>query len=370
MAFPLSFRPALRFRFPRFPVAVEFTREGLVFVLLCLAIGAAAVNTGNNVLYFIFSIMLGMIVVSGMVSRRMLQGLEPVIQFPDHFFSGVANVCYVSVLNRKKRLPSIAIRFVVRDHAFTSISRNFFFINPGEQASGFTKVFFSRRGIFRLAELELQTQFPFSFFLKIRRYVTDQTVRVYPKIYRFSEDVFSRFAHGVLTESPYRGDSQQLLHLRDYSHLDSSNRIHWKASAKADKLMVKEFQKEQGRDLYLYFDCFPKSLPDETAERAISFLASLAFLFSERDITARIVLADHAFTISDTILPLLQHLADWSPVLPSTLKSETPQSTDALVLVLQSRKVSPRLDSVSPSARSIYLEDWAQLMIEDGALHL
>src|SRR5262245_1289099 len=83
----LKFLP-VKLRLPRFPIAVEFTREGFIFVLLCLAIGAAAVNTGNNVLYLIFSLMLGLIVVSGMISRRMLLGLHVQVEFPPRLFSG------------------------------------------------------------------------------------------------------------------------------------------------------------------------------------------------------------------------------------------------------------------------------------------
>src|SRR3990172_3160947 len=188
----------MRLRFPRLPIAVEFTREGLLFVLLCLAIGAAAVNTGNNVLYLIFSVMLALIVVSGMMSRRVLLGLTAAIEFPEHLFSGIANVCYVSITNGKKRLPSVAIRFAIRDSSFPEISRHFFYIPSRDQVSGFAPVLFGHRGIFRLQDMELQTTFPFSFFRKIRRYRTHQTVRVYPKVYRLSEEIVSRFAEGIL----------------------------------------------------------------------------------------------------------------------------------------------------------------------------
>jgi uncharacterized protein (DUF58 family) len=297
--------PALKLRLPRFSIAVEFTREGLIFMLLSLAIGAAAVNTGNNVLYFIFSLMLGMIIVSGIASRRMLQGLQPAISFPDHVFAGVGNLCFVSIANTKKRLPSIAVRFVIRDNRFTAVSRHFFWIRPGQHSNAYARFLFSKRGIYKLREVELQTQFPFSFFLKIRRYPADQTVRVYPRVFRLSEDILSRYTEGLVRESPYRGDSQQLLHLRDYTNFDSTKRIHWKASARAEKLLVKEYQKEKGRDLHLYFDCFPQDPNDPVFETALSFLGSLAFLFKEKEMDAKIVLPDRVFETKGTIVPLL-----------------------------------------------------------------
>ncbi len=351
------------------PIAVEFTREGVIFMLLSLAIGAAAVNTGNNILYLIFSLMLGMIVVSGIASRRILQGLEPTLQFPNHLFAGVQSLCYISIFNRKRKFPSLAIRFAVRDPKFASISRHFFWIPPENQVSGYARFLFPRRGVFMLREMELQTQFPFSFFLKIRRYFLEHPVRIYPRIYRFSEDILSRFAEGILRESPYRGDSQQLLHLRDYNSSDSSKRIHWKASAKAEKLLVKEYQREQGHDLYLYFDCFPEDPHDPTFETAISFLASLAFLFREKEIDARIVLPGKVFETGVSIIPLLTHLAEWDG--KNTNETvEFPESLEAVVLQLRSRRFSPRLGLVSAGVRTLYVEDWQHLMHEDSSIEV
>ncbi|MCI0416905.1 DUF58 domain-containing protein [bacterium] len=361
---------AIKLRLPRMPIAVEFTREGVIFMLLSLAIGAAAVNTGNNVLYLIFSLMLGMIVVSGMASRRILQGLHPTLQFPDHLFAGVQSLCYISVSNRKKKLPSLAIRFAVRDPKFTSISRHFFYIPAQNHASGYARFLFSRRGVFTLKEMELQTQFPFSFFLKIRRYFLEQPVRVYPHLYRFSEDILSRFSEGILRESPYRGDSQQLLHLRDYNSFDSSKKIHWKASAKAEKLLVKEYQREQGRDLYLYFDSFPDKPRDPVFETAISFLASLAFLFREQEIDARIVLPGKVFDTAISIIPLLSYLAEWDGKDYSSEKLELPGSPETLVLQLRSRRFPSRLGLVSSGARNLYVEDWQHLMRQDSIIEI
>jgi uncharacterized protein (DUF58 family) len=359
----------MKLRLPRLAIAVEFTREGWIFVLLSLAIGAAAVNTGNNVLYFIFSLMLGMIVVSGMTSRRLLQGLRPAIQFPDHVFAGVGNICYVSIQNRKKRFPSLGIRFVVREKGFASITRQFFYVPPNDQVSGYARLLFPHRGVFNLRELELQTSLPFSFFLKIRRYFVEHSIRVFPKIYRLSEEVITHFSEGLFRESPYRGESQQLLHIRDYMPLDSSRKIHWKASAKAEKLLVKEYQKEQGRDLYLYFDCFSENVLDPTMEMAISFLASLAFLFKEKEVDARICFPGRTFFPKDSIEPLLVYLAEWDGSSKEDKKVELPPLREAVAIVVRSQKLISRVEKIS-GARALFIEDWQHLLVDKGILQL
>lgn len=363
-------RSPLRIRFPRLAVAIQFTTEGLVFVLLSLAIGAAAVNTGNNVLYLIFSLMLGLIIVSGILSRRMLSGLQPHIEFPEHLFAGTSNVCYIKILNRKKRLPSVALRFMIRSKEFPPLSRYFFFVPPASEASGFAPVVFPHRGIFQLEELEIQTRFPFSFFLKSRRYFLTQKVVVYPRLYRLSEEVAAHFTHGMVMESPYRGEGQQLFHLRDYGSFDSSKRIHWKASAKTEKLLVKEFQKEHGRDLYIYFNCFYKEENEGRLllfEKAVSLVASLALHFREKEIAAKVVFPDQSFQLStqgSSMVPLLTYLADLEPGIPRAGLPEVPQTSDAVAVELRSSRIPPMLTIPWANVQPIFLEDWVPMLRE------
>jgi len=55
---------------------IRFTRFGSYYILFAIGIGAAAINTGNNLLYLILGMMLGFIVVSGFLSDSCLWGLN------------------------------------------------------------------------------------------------------------------------------------------------------------------------------------------------------------------------------------------------------------------------------------------------------
>ena len=365
----MKFLP-LRLRFPRFAVAVKFTKEGLLFVVLTLSIGAAAVNTGNNVLYLIFSLMLALIIVSGIISRRVLMGLTPTIEFPRYLFSGSPGMCFVSVKNQKKKLPSVGIRFAVTNETFPKFSRFFFYIPSNGQVSDFVGVSFPRRGIFRIQELELQTRFPFNFFLKVRRYFLEDSVRIYPQIYRIPDEWIARIAEGALVESPYRGESHQLLHLRDYTLFDSSKRIHWKASAKSEKLYVKEFQREQGRELQVYFDCYATTIEEqEKMEKAISLVASFAYYVTEKNFDATLIFPERHFrlTSGESLMKLLDYLSELKPGKPDLTQSRTlppssAQRREKLSLLIRSRFVPPTLSSLSLSTnQTIFVEDWETL---------
>jgi uncharacterized protein (DUF58 family) len=358
----------LKIRFPRFAVAVQFTTEGIIFVLLSLAIGAAAVNTGNNVLYLIFSLMLALIVVSGVLSRRMLSGLNPKLEFPNHIFAGISNVCYISIENRKRTWPSIGIRLVVRNVSFPSVGRYFFYVPAKTEIHGFAPVVFPRRGCFSLKEMELQTRFPFSFFLKLRRFFPNQEVIVYPRVYRLTDEMVNHVTEGMMAESPYRGESQQLLHLRDYSPFDAHKRIHWKASAKTEKLLVKEFQKEHGRDLYIYFNCYPGDVDDQNSslfEKAVSFIASLAFFFAQKEIGARIVFPGHIFNMGGkgfSMVTLLGYLSALQPGAPREGKPDLPASLDAMAIEIRSLQIPPVFSLDWPRSRVVLVEDWMPLL--------
>ena len=334
----------LRIRVPRVPVAVQFTREGLVFVVLSLALGAAAVNTGNNILYLIFSLMLGLIVVSGMLSRRILSGLRAGIEFPSDLFAGVRNTCYVTISNHKARFPSFGVRFSAGGVDFPQVSRAFFYIPPSSEAHGFAPVVFPRRGVFVLREFEIQTRFPFSFFLKIRRYFAEQPpVRVYPRIYHLPDEWLAQYVEGLLYESPYRGESHQLLHLREYTPNDSSKKIHWKASARTQRFLVKEFQKEQGRDVRVYFDCYPeKKAQLPILDRAVSLVASLAFLVRRKGWNAVFIFADRQFRVDnrdENMRPLLEHLSEIEPGAAAVSQTAADPESNAMALVIRSKNI-------------------------------
>ena len=76
------------------PRKLRPTRVGWFFVGGVLSIGIAAVNTGNNLLYFVLAMMLGAIVVSGILSERNLRGLWVERSVPGDVTAG-GGVCVI-----------------------------------------------------------------------------------------------------------------------------------------------------------------------------------------------------------------------------------------------------------------------------------
>src|SRR6185312_12512995 len=58
------------------PRQLKVTREGWFYGIVTLGVGAAAINTGNNLLYLVLGLQLASIVISGVLSESVITGLE------------------------------------------------------------------------------------------------------------------------------------------------------------------------------------------------------------------------------------------------------------------------------------------------------
>ena len=165
----------MRFRAPR---QLRITRIGWFYIGLTFGLGAAGINTGNNLIFLTCGVMLGMIVASGILSERCLRGLTVRRELPDRFTAGQATLVGIAVHNQKKG-PSFGI-LVSEETTLPPVQgielRNkrglplgqcqFPIIRPGETARRaylFTPV---RRGTLSLVRLRVATRFPFGLFEK------------------------------------------------------------------------------------------------------------------------------------------------------------------------------------------------------------
>ena len=87
----------------------EVTRAGVLYALVVMLIGIAALNTGNNLLYIIVATMLAAIIVSGLASAVCLGSLELEVKIPDHIFAGTEVPATVCVRSLRRWIPALSI---------------------------------------------------------------------------------------------------------------------------------------------------------------------------------------------------------------------------------------------------------------------
>ncbi|MEE9613821.1 MAG: DUF58 domain-containing protein [Thermodesulfobacteriota bacterium] len=271
--------------FWKLPRSISFTREGWRFIAVLLLIGAAAINTGNNLLYLVVAMLLSLIIISGIMSESTLRKVRVRRELPRRVFKGKPAVVDLHVKNEKRLFASYSL--LLAESAAPEVRSETAYLlklSAGEETVCRSKYTFRTRGVHRLGGVGLRTRFPFGLFLKGRTEWVEDEVIVYPA----ANPIRLRGRDGgALTgaaQTVARGggtpDSGQLYSLRDYTFMDDARLIHWRSTARTLKLMRREFEKETERRLFIVFDNYRDEDP-EVFERAVEEAASAARYFIE-----------------------------------------------------------------------------------------
>jgi uncharacterized protein (DUF58 family) len=236
-------------------------------------VGFAAVSTANNLLYLLEAMLLGLVVVSGLLSEMSMRGLRLTLRVPDEVFAGRPALFAVAVVNGKRRLPSYSLALSAPGHG--EIVRYLSRLRAGEERLIAWETTFASRGRERLPALRVTTRFPFGLFAKSGPVVVDAEIVVYPALQAVPSDVWRR-ARGASLTSPRRsGRGHGLRNLREYRAGDDPRLIHWRLSAKRRALVVRELEEETTLDARLVL-VGTGAREAERRERALSEAGSLA----------------------------------------------------------------------------------------------
>src|SRR4029453_1163592 len=100
---------AARMEVARWDPPFEPTSGGGVFVVIIIVVGFAAWNTGNNLLFLVFSLLCSTLFVGWMAARTSLRDLTVSARFPDHIFAAEPAPVIVTLRNTKRLLPSFSV---------------------------------------------------------------------------------------------------------------------------------------------------------------------------------------------------------------------------------------------------------------------
>jgi uncharacterized protein (DUF58 family) len=281
-----------------FGIRTSITTEGYLFLLVAVVVGVAAWNTENNLLYLILAVVLAFIIVSGNVARLMLYDVAVQLRFPDNIVAGEPVNLAVTLVNRKRLLPSCSVgvesnarraglppltaRERKRKRPDSARLAHFIVVPPRSSVRQLVEHVFERRGIYAIENFTLSTKFPAGFFRKWRDVAAEGKIVVFPP-----ERPVDDFFHSLpivagATSSHIRGDGLDLFAFRDYQSTDHIRRIDWKASARAQRFVVRETVSEEDFHLSIFFDPRRPDRDDEPEafaerfERGVEMAASLA----------------------------------------------------------------------------------------------
>jgi uncharacterized protein (DUF58 family) len=225
------------------------TREGWWCLLAAIGVGFAAVSTGNNLLYLLEAMLLGLVVVSGLLSEMSMRGLRMALRVPDEVFAGTPALFAVLIVNDKRRLPSYSLALSAPGHG--EIARYLPRLRAGEERLIAWETTFPSRGRERLPRLRVTTRFPFGLFAKSAPIAVDAEIIVYPALRALPAELQRRTQGTVFTSSRRAGRGHGLRDLREYRAGDDPRLIHWRLSAKRRALVVRELEEETTLDARL-----------------------------------------------------------------------------------------------------------------------
>lgn len=224
---------------------LEITRSGWIFIGLTLAVGFAAINSGANLLHALFGAQMALIIGSGVLSeatlrrvrvQRVLRGplhaTEPgVAEVRLHNTDGSRDVLAVSVEDDDEKddpghcEPVFAVR-----------------IGAGQTVSLLARVVMPARGRHHLPHAVVSTSFPFGLFVKRRQVPLEAPVRIYPRRIHATLTPLDNYRGGPPRATGRRARNGEFHGLRPYRDGDELRRLHWPATARMGKMVVREYE--------------------------------------------------------------------------------------------------------------------------------
>ncbi len=260
----------------------EFTVGGAMIIGLIVIVGFSAWNTHNNLLFLILSFLAASLVVGFIVGNYCLKKLDVKMRFPETIYAGELTPILVSLHNRKRIFPTFSVVAEVRGKEreksvlFDEIKQILpekwadkitrppiikhtldYFVHVPRRTTAENKAehIFPRRGRFIIKDFELSTKFPFGFFRHRRRLSAQAAeIVIFPKLSEINEETIDLPLEVGKLVTNKKGLGQDLLAMRDYQPMDDLRRVDWKATARVNRLIVREFSAEDDRRVTIVFD--------------------------------------------------------------------------------------------------------------------
>jgi uncharacterized protein (DUF58 family) len=288
------------------------TRRAVVIFVLALALYFVANQTQVGWVYMMTDALLALLVVSFIYSvgtlrglkgsrrfhnpdrnstnRQLTSGLEPEIFFEDDPVQVSINVTQTGLRPAfmVRGLEICPISPPAEQHQSLFISALF----RNQSISFSYQTHADQRGHYSFPPLQLQSRGPFSLFRTRYALAVAGEILVYPKYFplkriRLLENRGFTDRHSMRT-----GSGNEIIGTREYRSGDSLRKIHWRSTARAGRLVVKEFSDTEHFTMTVLLDLSAGTGQGEgkysSFETAIRIAASLAYFATQQNIPFRL----------------------------------------------------------------------------------
>lgn len=225
--------------------SLEITKAGWLFIVLTLAVGFAAINSGANLLHVLFGCQIGLIIASGMLSESMVRRAEVFRRVASPLHAGSRGALIVELRNHSARGDMISVSVEDDDRIEASDRTEPVFavaVASGSTATLHSSVTMSARGLHPLPRAVVATRFPFGLFVKRRELPGRERVLVYPRVHPIDPELLREVRTGEGEALGARSRAGEFYGLAEYREGEELRRIHWAATARLGRAVVQEFE--------------------------------------------------------------------------------------------------------------------------------
>lgn len=293
----------------------RLTSWGKALLLFSAVILFAALTTGRNVIYLVFSFMVSFMLVSSVVATISLHRLRFARLVPQHIFSGRPFLVQTTVTNDKKLFSSFSLMVsnVLNQKELTG--RYVPKLPPQSSVSVAHKYLIERRGRHIFHGIRVGTTYPVELFLKGYLVMQPEAIVVYPRVVKLNLHFLQDIVSDIENQINRPGLGTDLYGFRKYQNDDDSRFINWKLSAKTRDLLVTKYCREENLKVCVVFDNLLHRIDQSSSvkfESAVTLAASLCSFFIGRGYKVKLVSRDKEIPYGEgdeQLYEILEHLA-------------------------------------------------------------
>lgn len=266
---------------------LRLTTAGLLYLLVAVLIGVAAIKGRAPMMLVLFSIMITSLIASAILAKRMVSKLRLRRDMPKRAWQNQAVYLGYYLRNLRRRGSSIALALTEDSpEGIHSISGYCVHLPAMRNFRSVTKLLPRRRGRIRLRQVDISTVFPFGLVQATRKIRQTSSMVVWPARGRLKRQLLHRGAveTSQAAPSPASGGQDEFFGLREYRPGDNPRWIHWKRSAIRNVPVIREMAKPLPEELWIIVDTYWEDLSD------------IGFACREKMLRLAATLVDHAFS--------------------------------------------------------------------------
>ena len=287
-----------------YKIRLQSLKKEATLLFLAVFYFLIATNTQTGWLFVLSAFLLGVLVISWVLSRRSIHGLDIVAKIHGEAQRGKALRVEILLSNGSPK-PVHEPRVEMERPEWARSTPDFQWAIPKMPPESSARTSYSVvpvvRGEHALPPLRIICGAPFGLFTVVKSVTMESTLLIYPEIEKLPQ-LKSRSraatALGELTSPTGRGDTHSLRSVREYRPGDDLRQVHWKASARlgpGSPLLVREHHAPAPNRVLLFLDTSGEGAEKgihQPFERAVALAASVLWSATRDGTQAGLALRD------------------------------------------------------------------------------